>query len=72
MSLSPRHCPRCGQPNQCAQAGASTPVAHCWCFDLSIAPAQLDNLPAEARERICLCPRCARELPPAQPDQPAD
>lgn len=72
MSLSPQHCPRCGQSNQCAQAGASTAVEHCWCFDLSIAPAVLDSLPAEARERSCLCPRCARELPPAQPDQPTD
>lgn len=72
MSLSPQHCPRCGQLNQCAQAGASTSVEHCWCFDLSIAPAALDSLPAEARGRTCLCPRCARELPPAQPDQPAD
>ncbi|MEK8079430.1 cysteine-rich CWC family protein [Pseudomonas sp. XK-1] len=72
MSLSAQHCPRCGQANQCAQASASTPVEHCWCFDLSIAPAALDNLPAEARARSCLCPRCARELPPTQPDQPAD
>lgn len=58
-------CPRCGQLNHCAQAGKSQAVEDCWCFHTAVDPAVLDGLPAEQRERACLCPRCARGLPSA-------
>lgn len=72
MSTPATHCPRCGQLNQCAQAGSATPVEQCWCFSLSIAPELLDSLPAEQRNRACLCPRCAQELPPPPLDAASD
>ncbi|MWV13231.1 hypothetical protein F3I62_14080 [Pseudomonas sp. R-28-1W-6] len=62
------HCPRCGQLNRCAQAGQSEPVQDCWCFHSPVDAAVLDSLPAEQRDRACLCPRCARGLP-AEPKQ---
>jgi len=72
MSGSAQHCPSCGQLNQCAQAGSATPVEQCWCFSLSIAPELLDVLPAEQRNRACLCPRCAQGLPPSPADTAGD
>lgn len=56
-------CPCCGQLNDCAQAGQDAAVEDCWCFSTPIDPAQLDALPAEQRNRACLCPRCAQGLP---------
>ncbi|TIH07233.1 cysteine-rich CWC family protein [Pseudomonas leptonychotis] len=55
-------CPSCGQLNQCAQATANAPVEHCWCFDITVDALALTQLPAEQRNRACLCPRCAQGL----------
>lgn len=44
--------------------------ARCWCFEVSIDPAVLEALPAELRDKACLCPRCAQvdeQLKAAQP-----
>lgn len=72
MSDSAKHCPRCGQLNQCAQADSATTVKQCWCFGLTIAPGLLDELPVAARDRACLCPRCAQGLPPSPADAASD
>lgn len=56
-------CPACGQPNSCAQADSDSPVTHCWCFEVTITPQALADLPPEALDRACLCPRCAQTLP---------
>ncbi|MBD9414237.1 cysteine-rich CWC family protein [Pseudomonas sp. PDM16] len=55
-------CPRCGQPNSCAQASREQPVQDCWCFHTPIKQSALDELPAELRDQTCLCPNCARAL----------
>ncbi|WP_080983646.1 cysteine-rich CWC family protein, partial [Pseudomonas putida] len=31
----------------------------CWCYSVTIDPAVLQALPAELRNKACLCPRCA-------------
>ncbi|MBU0808992.1 cysteine-rich CWC family protein [Pseudomonas spirodelae] len=67
MSDAPSHCPCCGQLNQCAQAASASPVTHCWCFSVKVDAQQLANVPAELRNRSCLCPRCAQGLPPDSP-----
>ncbi|WP_084308934.1 cysteine-rich CWC family protein [Phytopseudomonas flavescens] len=61
--MTPDRCPCCGQLNQCAQHDRDEPVSQCWCFDVQIAPRQLEQLPPELRDRSCLCPRCASALP---------
>ncbi|HSC82096.1 MAG TPA: cysteine-rich CWC family protein [Pseudomonas sp.] len=61
----PHRCPRCGQLNNCAQAGQDHPVEDCWCFHQSVEPSVLADLPIEQRDRDCLCPRCAQGLPVA-------
>jgi hypothetical protein len=55
-------CPRCGQANRCAQAGQTQAVADCWCFHTPIEQSLIDQLPAEQRDKSCLCPNCAHIL----------
>jgi hypothetical protein len=38
-------------------AGRST----CWCFEATIAPEVIARVPAEARDRACVCRGCASE-----------
>lgn len=52
-------CPLCGFTNQCSLADPLTADQACWCFSETIDPARLEALPAELRNRACLCPRCA-------------
>lgn len=49
-------CPICGEANECGMAaGEST----CWCFEAVIPERMLDRVPEQARDRACVCPRCA-------------
>jgi len=49
-------CPLCGGPNGCGLvAGANS----CWCFETRIPAAVLERVPAEARDRSCICQTCA-------------
>ncbi len=56
-AVDPSICPVCGAPNTC---GMSQGKSECWCFSVSISKAALERIPAEAKDRACLCPRCAR------------
>jgi hypothetical protein len=62
----PSRCPVCGEPNQC---GLNNPVTAtpCWCFSTEIAPEAHERIPADALNKACLCPRCARGEFPAEP-----
>lgn len=60
--MNAERCPRCGQPNRCAQAGEQQPVQDCWCFHAPLEHGALDALPAEQFDRTCLCPDCLRAL----------
>jgi hypothetical protein len=48
-------CPLCGAPNHCAMVSGRR---MCWCFAVKIPPDILERVPAEARERACVCERC--------------
>jgi hypothetical protein len=52
-------CPLCGGPNDCraAQSGSFDPP--CWCAEVTVDPAALARMPEAARNRACLCRRCA-------------
>lgn len=52
-------CPVCGGANQCAAAATGTVDVACWCTQVTIDAAALARVPAQARNRACLCPRCA-------------
>ena len=60
--IDPARCPLCGAPNGCAmeQARATGEApAPCWCLTARFPPALLNQVPAEARGRACVCARCA-------------
>jgi hypothetical protein len=57
--LDPHRCPLCGQANQCTPGGPASAAPPCWCFSAPVSRAALERLPAEARGKACLCPRCA-------------
>ena len=65
--MNDERCPRCGQPNRCAQAGQEQAVQDCWCFHTAINPHALAELPAEQRDKACLCPNCAAIAPQRKP-----
>lgn len=52
-------CPACGALNHCSLADPRSATQACWCYGVSIDPAVLQALPAELRNKACLCPRCA-------------
>ncbi|MGF6590690.1 cysteine-rich CWC family protein [Pseudomonas sp. 2835] len=54
-----RRCPACGASNDCSLADPRTVAQVCWCYGVSIDPKVLEALPAELRNKACLCPRCA-------------
>lgn len=58
-TLAPNLCPACGHSNRCTLADPRTATRPCWCFSVSIEPERLEALPAELRDKACLCPRCA-------------
>ncbi|WP_194790551.1 cysteine-rich CWC family protein [Pseudomonas sp. UFMG81] len=55
-----QRCPACGAPNQCGLADPRSATRGCWCFDVRIDPAVIAALPAELRDKACLCPACAQ------------
>jgi len=56
----PQHCPACGALNQCGLADPRNATQGCWCFEVVIDSAVIEALPAELRDKACLCPRCAQ------------
>jgi hypothetical protein len=67
-------CPLCGAPNDC---GAAAGNSDCWCFTASVPPEVIDRIPAQERDRACVCRACASkkaraeasaEIPRADPD----
>jgi len=54
-----QQCPACGALNQCSLADPRSATQACWCYSVTIDPAVLQALPAELRDKACLCPRCA-------------
>jgi hypothetical protein len=58
LSFDARKCPLCGQPNECQLTTASPWKGPCWCAKLEIPEALLAQVPAELRNRACLCRSC--------------
>lgn len=47
-------CPLCGQPNECGARNAT-----CWCFNLKMDAAILEQIPEAQRNMACICQKCA-------------
>lgn len=54
----PSRCALCGEPNECGMARGD---AECWCFSVQIPQKALDLVPLAAREKVCICARCAEK-----------
>ncbi|MFN4898953.1 MAG: cysteine-rich CWC family protein [Burkholderiales bacterium] len=63
--IDPSKCPICGESNQCAQEIAKatgTPPERCWCMTATFSPEVLDRVPVEAKNKACICSKCASPL----------
>ena len=59
----PGHCPLCGKPNQCAMeveriSGQKQPP--CWCTQADFSADLLAQIPAESKNKACVCAACAQ------------
>lgn len=66
-TVDPARCPLCGGPNACAmetqrRTGQAQPP--CWCTRVTFSATTLARVPPEARNRACLCDRCADPATP--------
>lgn len=50
-------CPLCGKPNQCAMA-ADPNAAECWCEAVEFPRELLEQIPANAVRKTCVCRDC--------------
>ena len=55
-AIDPARCPLCDRPNACAIVSGK---GVCWCFAIKIPDALLARVPPDARDRACICERCA-------------
>ena len=61
-TIDPILCPICQQPNVCAMEKAKatgTKPERCWCMDAVFTPAVMDQVPAAAKGKACICAKCA-------------
>lgn len=54
-------CPLCSKDNACAMARGEK---QCWCFHEKIPQSLLDRVPAEAKNRSCICKNCVNAAAP--------
>jgi len=58
--VDPAKCPLCGEPNACARVLCHN-QCECWCARQSFPRELLDRVPAEAKDRACICAACLRK-----------
>lgn len=60
-------CPLCHQPNECGRCDAAA-KGPCWCERLDIPAGLLAQVPAELRDRACICAKCIEAFRRQQAD----
>lgn len=53
-------CPLCGSDNACARAADPT-AENCWCSKVTFPAAVFEQLPAEEKNRRCICAECVEK-----------
>jgi hypothetical protein len=61
-SSNPALCPLCGQPNACQLCTAAAYKGPCWCATVSIPDELLARVPADQRNRACICKNCVTQF----------
>jgi hypothetical protein len=56
--LEAGRCPLCGRPNECQLCAGAGYKGSCWCAEEEIPEALLAEVPAELRNRACVCHEC--------------
>lgn len=56
--LDAARCPLCGKPNECQRCTDAAYKGPCWCDKIEIPDAVLARLPADLRDRACVCRNC--------------
>ena len=55
-------CPLCHQPNDCQLCTASAYKGSCWCAKVEIPETLLAQVPAEQRNKTCICRECVMKF----------
>ncbi len=55
-SLNSKTCPLCGGPNGCRIENG---IGACWCSSTVLSPSMQARVPAELRNKVCICRACA-------------
>jgi len=68
----PAHCPLCGDPNNCQLCTTLAYKGPCWCATLTIPDALIARVPADLKNKACICRKCVEaEHRQARPKRPA-
>ncbi|MEM6853964.1 MAG: cysteine-rich CWC family protein [Planctomycetota bacterium] len=59
LPLAANRCPLCGGTNGCAIADGRDPKS-CWCMSVTVPADLLEQLPAEAVGKRCICAACIK------------
>lgn len=62
--LDKSKCPLCGESNQCAmeiEQETGVPQGVCWCVGIAFSADLLTKIPAEAKNKACICKACAEQ-----------
>ena len=55
-------CPLCGRPNDCQLCTTAAFKGPCWCAKMEIPEALLARVPADLRNRACICRGCVMKF----------
>jgi hypothetical protein len=58
----PERCPLCGQPNDCQLCTTAAYKGPCWCEAADIPHELLARVPAELRNKACVCRACVNNF----------
>ena len=61
-SLNAALCPLCGRPNACQLCTTAAYKGPCWCATVSIPDELLARVPADQRNRACICQNCVTQF----------
>lgn len=63
MNLSDQGCcPLCGEANDCQLCTPNAYKGPCWCAGMEIPAALLAQVPAESRNKTCICRECVMQF----------
>jgi hypothetical protein len=55
-------CPLCGQPNDCQLCTVDAYKGPCWCFQVKIPDELIAQVPADLRNKACICRNCVMKF----------